>query len=90
MYLAKAILPTCQVVGDARSKVESIWNSLIEWGVSNPNKRSAIRQLLVSDRISVESRQFCKTLFQDAIKVIKENLVGKIDTARASFILMQS
>ncbi len=42
--------------GSLRSRVQSIWNTYIDWGIQSPAKRKAMAHLGVSDRITNQSK----------------------------------
>jgi AcrR family transcriptional regulator len=41
---------------DARGQLRHLWNGYVGWGIANPDKRKALTQLHVSDRVTDESR----------------------------------
>ena len=40
-----------------KKRTEHLWNGYVTWGVTSANMRQALAQLLVSDRITLESKQ---------------------------------
>ncbi|MDO3526390.1 TetR/AcrR family transcriptional regulator [Ralstonia pseudosolanacearum] len=85
--LAQAMLASCSMGGDARKRLQRIWNCLVEWGVANPVKRRALHQLKVSDRITAESRSRCNALFHEAREVVEQSMSEHIEAQRASFYI---
>ncbi|ENN84117.1 transcriptional regulator, TetR family [Rhizobium freirei PRF 81] len=73
--------------GGPRQRIQDIWNRLIDWGLANPIWRKAMRQLKVSDRISIESQRRCEAMFRDAREMVDRYLSGHIDPERASFYI---
>lgn len=41
----------------SEAKMRHVWMALVNWGISNPDGRKAMRQLTVSDKITPETRQ---------------------------------
>ena len=85
--LARAVLASDPADGGARERTQEIWSRAIEWGVANPLRRKAWRQLKVSDRISAESRRCSDGLFREALDVIRQSLAGRVDPDRESFYI---
>ncbi len=44
-------------VGPLRKRAEHLWNAYVSWGATAPDKRKALAQLTVSDRITEASRR---------------------------------
>jgi AcrR family transcriptional regulator len=55
--LAEAMMTGLPRRKDGRSQLRHIFNGYVGWGVSNPDKRKALTQLQVSDRITDASRE---------------------------------
>lgn len=51
--------------GSVRDRFEHFWNGLIDWGAKYPEKRKALRQLAVSDRITRETRSKAAAAFAE-------------------------
>lgn len=81
------VLVSCPTVGNPRDQIRHIWDRLVDWGVANPVKRRAMRQLKVSDRINAKSRRQCDALFQEARELVELSLAGHIKPDRASFYI---
>jgi len=74
-------------VGSPRERVRHIWDRLIDWGVANPVRRKAMRQLKVSDRVSTKTRRRCDAMFREARAMVEQSLAGHVDPKRASFYI---
>ena len=55
--LARATLAAYPGDGSPRQRFEHLWNVFIDWALADPERRKALRQLAVSDRITAETRQ---------------------------------
>ncbi|MGE0178721.1 MAG: TetR/AcrR family transcriptional regulator [Sphingomonas sp.] len=60
----------------ARARLHQFWDKFIDWGAANPDRRKALRQLKVSDRIGEDSRRCGERLFADFMTVLDEALAG--------------
>jgi AcrR family transcriptional regulator len=56
LEMAEAMIAGLARRKDGRSQLRHLWNGYVEWGIANPDKRKALTQLQVSDRITDESR----------------------------------
>ncbi|MCF7749715.1 TetR/AcrR family transcriptional regulator [Bacillus subtilis subsp. subtilis] len=72
---------------DARALLQHAWNALIAWGSAYPVDRMALRQLKVSERISVHTRNQCAGLFGSMLQALETSLAGHIDPDRLPFYL---
>lgn len=51
-------------------QIEYIWTGYIDWGVGNPNKRRALRQLSVSEKVSVDNQNTAEIMFENLQNVV--------------------
>lgn len=83
--LAEAMVASYPKNASPRERFRLVWERLIDWGLANPVRRKAMRQLKVSERVTPESRRCSETLFRDTRRVVDQCLDGHADPARASF-----
>jgi len=53
-------------------RIQHLWNRIIDWGTSNPDKRKALRQLSVSEKITEASQNAGHAMFDD-LQAMVEN-----------------
>lgn len=41
---------------DVRAKLQDIWDAFINWGVANPQRRQLLAQLVVSDKLTNQTK----------------------------------
>lgn len=86
--LAKHYVPT----GPFRSRVQSLWNSYIDWGLANPVANKAVNQLAVSSAIKPETQAKTNAMFpeMDVATGFSENEVfaGREEFAEAIFVAL--
>ncbi len=63
--LCRAMMANMPRDVDMKSRTRQVWNSLIDWGLANPVYHQAMRQLAVSDKITVETHQRCEELYPE-------------------------
>lgn len=73
--------------GAPGERMRRLWDGLIGWGVANPVRRGAMRQLKVSDRISAESWRRSDGLFTELREAVAQILADRIDPDRAPFYI---
>jgi AcrR family transcriptional regulator len=56
LQLADAMFSTCSKKAEPRVQMRHLWDQYVQWGVSNPEKFKVMLQLVVSDRITAETR----------------------------------
>jgi AcrR family transcriptional regulator len=56
LELAKAIVSGLSRKKDFRGRLQYFWNSYVNWGVAYPDRRKALAQLRVSDRLTQETK----------------------------------
>ncbi|HWZ57409.1 MAG TPA: TetR/AcrR family transcriptional regulator [Gemmatimonadaceae bacterium] len=62
---------------DGRSVLRHIFNGYVGWGVSNPEKRKALTQLQVSDRVTVESQRIGYAPFAGFETIVRESIAQR-------------
>jgi AcrR family transcriptional regulator len=53
-----------------QEQIHHLWSRFIDWGESNPDKRKALRQLSVSERITEASQNAGEAMFDDLQTVV--------------------
>ena len=74
--LAETMLAPYPESAEPRDRLNHIWNRLIDWGLTNPVWRKALRQLKVSDRVTVQSRRCCEAMLGEARSMVEQCLAG--------------
>jgi AcrR family transcriptional regulator len=54
-----------------QAQIQHLWNRFIDWGVSRPDKRKALRQLSVSDKITEESQNAGQAMFYNLQSMVE-------------------
>lgn len=85
--LAETMLAPYSKSEGARDELNHIWNRLIDWGLTNPLWRKAMRQLKVSDRVTVQSRRRCEAMLSEARAMVEQCLSEHADPGRAAFYI---
>lgn len=85
--LAGSVLAAGLPDGDPRDRVRHLWDRLIDWGLANPVRRKALRQLKVSDRIRADSLRRFEAQFREARAMVEQCLAGHVDPARMPFYI---
>jgi len=85
--LVGAVLAAGLPDGDPRDRVRHLWDRLIDWGLANPVRRKALRQLKVSDRIRADSLRRFEAQFREARAMVEQSLAGHVDPARMPFYI---
>jgi len=62
--------------GTLRRRAQHVWGGYVRWGVSQPDKRRAMAQLAVSDRITDTTRQAGMQAFAEAAGLVAECVAG--------------
>jgi len=55
-----------------KAQFQHLWGRFIDWGVSSPNKRKALRQLDVSDKITEASQGASQAMFYDLQRMVEK------------------
>ncbi|TAL40949.1 MAG: TetR/AcrR family transcriptional regulator [Salinibacterium sp.] len=71
----------------AKDRLFIVWSRLIEWGLDRSTSRKALRQLKVSDRVTLESRQRCHALFREARLMVEQCLAEHSAPERVAFYI---
>jgi AcrR family transcriptional regulator len=69
--LRNAIAAGYPAEADVRDRFQHLWNRLIEWGVSNPEKREAMRKLAVSEKVAEAKRKAEDEACNDVLGMIE-------------------
>lgn len=72
--VAAAMMAGYPSKGALRVRWRHLWDRYIDWGTANPEKRQAIRQLSVSDRVDERSRQSGNQVFRDVYALMGESI----------------
>ena len=72
--LRDVMLPTYPRAESVKSRARHAWRKYIEWGVANPDKRKAMTQLSVSDRISERTRAASLEAFAEVNTLLRESI----------------
>jgi AcrR family transcriptional regulator len=62
--------------GSLIDRARRFWNRYVEWGVSFPTKRRALRQLAVSEHVTEANKIAGRAMFAEIDKVLEEGLAG--------------
>jgi AcrR family transcriptional regulator len=60
--------------GSLQKRAHHVWNSYVDWGVAQPDKRRAMAQLAVSDRISTHARAAGMQAFAEVTTMIEDSI----------------
>jgi AcrR family transcriptional regulator len=64
-----------------------VWNGYVDWGVAHPQKRKAMSQLAVSDRISPQSKEAGMAGFSQVNAMLQESVaVGVLKDQPPAFV----
>ncbi|MDP9802906.1 TetR/AcrR family transcriptional regulator [Acinetobacter calcoaceticus] len=85
--LADSILAPYPLDASARDRLFMVWNRLIEWGLNHSTARKALRQLKVSDLVTLASREHCHNMFLEARAMVEQCLAGHSDPERVAFYI---
>lgn len=55
-----------------------VWDGYVDWGVANPEKRKAMSQLTVSDRITPQTKEAGQAGFARVSAMMQESLAGGV------------
>ena len=56
LELAKVLMSGFARKKAVRAKLQHIWNALVNWGVANPDRRKVLAQLVVSGKLTKETK----------------------------------
>lgn len=76
LRLADALMSGFARKKDVRSKLQHIWDSYVNWGVTNPDQRKVLAQLQVSGKLTEESRAVGYAPFAE-IEVMARDAVAR-------------
>jgi AcrR family transcriptional regulator len=74
--LRHAMLDGFPAAGRIPAQARHVWNSYVDWGVANPQKRKAMSQLTVSDRITPQSKDAGMVGFGQITAMLQESVAG--------------
>ena len=82
-----AMLAGIPASGAARERWRHFWDRYLDWGADQPAKRRAMRQLVVSDRITAQSREIGNRGFRDLEAMMAESrAAGVLRDQPAEFV----
>ncbi len=76
LQLANALMSGFARKKDARSKLQHIWDSFINWGIANPDQRNVLAQLMVSGKLTEESKAVGAAPFAE-IEVVARDAIAR-------------
>ncbi len=56
LELAEVLMSGFARRNDVRAKLQHIWNAFVDWGTANPERRKVLAQLMVSDKLTKETK----------------------------------
>ncbi|ABS25248.1 TetR/AcrR family transcriptional regulator [Anaeromyxobacter sp. Fw109-5] len=71
--LRDVMLPNYPKAESVKNRARHAWRKYLEWGVSNPDKRKAMTQLAVSDRIYERTRAEALEAFAEVDALLRES-----------------
>jgi len=74
--LRDVMLPSYPKSRSLRSRVKHVWERYLEWGIANPEKRKAVAQLSVCDRVTEETRAAASQAFDDIHTLVEESIAS--------------
>jgi AcrR family transcriptional regulator len=74
--LRNAITADYPAEADVRDRFQHLWNRLIEWGTSNPEKREAMRKLAVSENVAKAKHQAEDETCNDILGMIEQDFAS--------------
>ena len=72
--LARAMFDKYPANAPLVDRARHVWNAYIGWGHAHPGKRGAMQQLVVSEKITGESRRLGMEMFAPVNQLLAENL----------------
>lgn len=74
LEMAEVCLTDFPMQASLREKVLHFWNCYTGWGFENPDKKSLLAELCLSDKISDETRKVCHAAFRGLEVTLSEGL----------------
>ena len=68
-------------------QIQHLWNRFIDWGASSPDKRKALRQLSVSEKITAASQNAGQAMFFDLQTAVENGFKTGILREQSIFFL---
>ncbi len=88
LELAEVLMSGFARKKDVRAKLQHIWNAFVDWGVSNPERQKALAQLLVSDKLTKETKAVGAAPFAEVDAMAAEAVAqGAIRDFPAEFLI---
>lgn len=74
--LREVMMTTYPKHASARKRAQYVWNKFVDWGVADPQKRRAMAQLSVSDRLTDHTRHTGMQAFADVHGLLDESMAS--------------
>ncbi|MFM0741913.1 TetR/AcrR family transcriptional regulator [Paraburkholderia xenovorans] len=74
--LREVMMATYPMRASTRERAQHVWNQFVDWGVAQPQKRRAMAQLVVSDRLTESARATGMQSFADINAMIEESVAS--------------
>jgi len=85
--LAEAVMASYPAQGGVFERARHLWDRLIDWGASYPERQKAMRKLAVSDRVTQATREEVSAAFLDVNAMIRESVgPGSKTDGSAAFV----
>ncbi|UNK49803.1 TetR/AcrR family transcriptional regulator [Lysobacter sp. S4-A87] len=72
--LREAMLSTYPRAADIKQRARHVWRTYVDWGLVNVDKRKVVAQLVVSDRITEDTRTVASAGFADFHSMLQESM----------------
>ena len=82
--LRQAMVASLPKAGSTRDRLRHAWRHYVQWGVSYPDKRKALAQLGVSDRVTAQSKTEGMRGFAEINALLQESLASVALSERPS------
>lgn len=74
--LRDIMMPDYPAGESVRNRTRHVWRKYVDWGVGNPQKRKALAQLDVSDRITAQSKAAGMEAFAEVNAMMQESIAS--------------
>lgn len=78
LELAEVLMSGFARKKDVRAKLQHIWDAFINWGVANPERRKVLAQLVVSDKLTRETKAVGAAAFAEVAVMGREAIAQGI------------
>jgi AcrR family transcriptional regulator len=86
LSLHQVMLTAYPVNASAKEKIRYVWVAYIDWGVTNPQKQKAMKQLSVSDKITAATRSSVECSYSELHTVLLEQIAnGRLRNTPTAF-----